>query len=330
MTAWVGIDVSKETLVVAVLPSGAEWTVPRTAQGLAELVAQLVPLAPARIVLEASGGDERLVWAELAAAGLPVVVVNPRQTRDFARALGRLAKTDRVDGAPHAILRSRGDPVDAQTLARFAQQIQPPLRPLPEPERQELAALLTRRRQREQLRLAERQRREQTPSPRVQAQIDRHLQFLQTELVQLEQELAAFLATCPALLATVQLLRTIPGVGFLTATTLVASLPELGQLDRKAIAALVGVAPLSWESGRHSRRRISWGGRATVRRMLSLAALAAIRHNPWLRRFSERLRAARKPPKVAVTACMRKLLVLANALVRTGQPWDPTRPTPAR
>jgi transposase len=315
MTAWVGIDVSKETLVVAVLPSGAEWTVPRTAQGLAELVAQLVPLAPARIVLEASGGYERLVWAELAAAGLPVVVLNPRQTRDFARALGRLAKTDRVD---------------AQTLARFAQQIQPPLRPLPEPERQELAALLTRRRQLEQLRLAERQRREQTPSPRVQAQIDRHLQFLQTELVQLEQELAAFLATCPALLATVQLLRTIPGVGFLTATTLVASLPELGQLDRKAIAALVGVAPLSWESGRHSRRRIIWGGRATVRRMLYLAALAAIRHNPWLRRFYERLRAAGKPPKVAVTACMRKLLVLANALVRTGQPWDPTRPTPAR
>lgn len=311
--SWVGIDVSKETLAVAVLPSGAEWTVPRTAQGLAELAAKLAPLAPARIVLEASGGYERLVWAELEAAGLPVVGLNPRQARDFARALGRLAKTDRVD---------------AWTLAEFAQRVQPPVRPLPEPERQELAALLTRRRQLVRLRLAERQRREQTPSPRVRAQIDRHLAFLAGELEQLERELATFLAQCPVLAATTRLLQTIPGVGLLSAATLVAFLPELGQLDRTAIAALVGVAPLSWESGRKERRRSIWGGRATVRPVLYLAALAAIRHHPWLRRFDERLRAAGKPPNVAVTACMRKLLVVANALVRTGQPWDPARGHP--
>ncbi len=179
-------------------------------------------------MLEASGGSEQLIRAELAAAGLPVVVVNPRQTRDFVRALGRLARTDRVD---------------ARTLALFAQRIQPQVRPLPEADRQERAALLARRGQREQLRRAERQRREQTPSPRVQAQIDRHRQFLQTELAQLEHEVVAFLASCPALLATVQLLRTIPGVGFLTAATLVARRPDLEQLDRTAIGSLVGVAP---------------------------------------------------------------------------------------
>jgi len=178
-------------------------------------------------VLEASGGSEQLIWAELAAAGLPVVVGNRRQTRDFVRALGRLARTDRVD---------------ARTLALFAKRIQPPVRPLPEPDRQERAAPLARR-QREQLRRAERQRRKQTPSLRVQAQIDRHRQFLQTELARLEQEVAAFLASCPAFRAMVQLLRTILGVGLLTAATLVACRPELGQLGRTAIASFVGVDP---------------------------------------------------------------------------------------
>lgn len=260
-------------------------------------------------------GDERLGWAELALAELPVALVNPRQARDVARALGRLAKTDRVE---------------ARNLAECAHRVQPPGRPWPEPERQELAALLTRRRQLEQLRTAEHQRREQTPGPRVRAQIDRLLAPLQAEQADVGQELRTLLGRFPALGAPVALRQTIPGLGFLPAASLVAFLPELGQLDRTAMAALVGVAPLRWERGRTRRRRVIWGGRAAVRRVLDLAALAGLRHNPWLRAFDQRWRQAGKAPTVAVTACTRTLLVLANAVVGTGQPFDPSRFTGLR
>ena len=302
----VGIDVAKAQLDVAVDPSGATWTVPRSAAGLRRLRAQVQALQPTRIVLEATGGYERAVVAAL--AGLPVVVVNPRQTRDFARAHGTLAKTDRLD---------------AQALARFAADVRPPVRAQPSKAVQHLRALVRERRQLVDLRVALQHRRRQAPAAR-RPRWDAHLARLTADLQALDRELGTALQAEPHLHARAACLQSIPGIGLIAAATLLAEVPELGRCSRQQVAALVGVAPFNRDSGAWRGRRSCWGGRAPVRAVLYMAALAATRLNPRLRACYQRLRAAGKPPKVALVACMRKLLVLCNALCQQQTTWDPT------
>jgi len=304
--AYVGIDVAKARLDIAVRPTGEQWVSATDPASLDALVRRLQGLQPELIVLEATGGREGPAVAALAAAGLPVAVVNPRQVRDFARAVGQLAKTDALD---------------AQVLAHFAQVIHPTPRPLPDVQAQELAALLARRRQLVQMLTAERQRLD-TALPAVQAQIQRHLAWLEAELADLDRTLSERVQASPVWREREQLLRSVPGIGPTTALTLVAELPELGHLDRKAIAALVGVAPLSCESGTWRGRRIVWGGRARVRTALYMATLVASRFNPTIAAFYTRLCAGGKPKKVALTACMHKLLTILNAMLRQGSPWS--------
>jgi transposase len=303
---YVGIDVAKARLDIAVRPSGEQWVSTTDGTSLEELVGRFQALQPELIVLEATGGREGPTVAALAAAGLPVAVVNPRQVRDFARAVGQLAKTDVLD---------------AQVLAHFAQVIHPTPRPLPDAQTQELAALLARRRQLIQMQTAERQRLD-TALPRVRTQIARHLAWLEAELTDLDQTLHDQVQASPVWREQENLLRSVPGIGPTTALTLLAELPELGRLNRKAIAALVGVAPLSCESGTWRGRRLVWGGRARVRTALYMATLVASRHNPIIAAFYQRLCAVGKPKKVALTACMHKLLTILNALVRQGVPWS--------
>jgi transposase len=302
---FVGIDVSRERLDVAVRPSDAIWAVVNDAAGIDALVTQLRDLAPLGIVLEATGGLEAPVAAALGEAGLPVAVVNPRQARDFARATGQLAKTDVLD---------------ARMLARFAEAIRPQRRPLPDAEQRRLAALVARRRQIVEMLVAERQRHGRA-LPAVRERVAAHIAWLEAELAGLDGDLDAAIQASPLWRARDDLLRSVPGVGPVLSRTLLAALPELGQLDRKRIAALVGVAPLTRESGRLRGRRGIWGGRAEVRRVLYMAAVVAVRCNPTVRAFHDRLVAAGKPPKVALVACMHKLLLILDALVRSGEPW---------
>lgn len=304
---FVGIDVAKRHLDVAVRPSGEAWQQAATEAALAELVARLGRLAPTLIVLEATGGLEVLVVSALAAAGLPVVAINPRQARDFAKATGRLAKTDALDAA---------------LLARFGEAVRPARRPLPDAATRELAALLTRRRQLVEMLTAEKNRRHTAPDP-VRAELDEHIAWLEQRLRRSDDDLDRRITASPLWLATSQLLRSVPGVGPVLTTTLLAELPELGRLDRKAIAALVGVAPLNRDSGTRRGQRAIWGGRATVRAALYLGTFVATRWNPVIRAFYARLRAAGKPPKVARAACMRKLLTILNSMVREQTAWSP-------
>ena len=304
---WIGIDVAKAWLDVA---GTAGETVRRFANdpdGIAALVAALRPQAPALIVLEATGGHETAVTAALAAAGLPVAVVNPRQVRDFARASGQLAKTDALD---------------ARILARFAQRMQPPARPLPEATSQDLAALLARRRQLVEMRTAETNRRPSL-APRLRVRLDEHLTWLSQQIAELDRELDQTLRESPVWQAKEARLRTIPGIGPVVARTLLGELPELGTLDRQQVATLAGVAPLNQDSGQRTGARRIWGGRASVRAALYMAVVTAIRCNPVIRPFYQRLRAAGKPVKVAMVACMRKLLVFANAVLRDDVDWSP-------
>lgn len=306
---FVGIDVSKAYLDVAERPGRGPTRLPNDEVGIAQLVAQVTAVRPTLIVLEATGGLELPVVAALAAAGLAVAVVNPRQVRDFAKAVGQLAKTDALD---------------AQVLAHFAAVIRPQPRPLPDAERQALAALLTRRRQVLEMLVAEQQRLGSTAvalRPRIAA----HIAWLRQERDDLDAELRQQIRQSPAWREDDELLQSVPGVGPVLATTLIADLPELGQLDRKQIAALVGVAPLNCESGILRGRRIIWGGRAQVRAALWMGTLVAVQHNPVLRAFYARLLAAGKPKKVALTACMHKLLTILNALLRHRTRWDPSR-----
>jgi transposase len=302
---YVGIDVAKAQLDVAVRPSAEQWVAAPDEEGIAALVARLQALRPTLIVLEATGGRELPVAAAVATAGLAVAVVNPRQVRDFARAIGQLAKTDALD---------------AQVLARFAEVVRPTPRPLPDAQAQELSALLTRRHQLIAMRTAERQRLD-TAVPRVRAHIQRHIAWLEQELADLDRTLHDALQASPLWREKEDLLRSVPGIGPTTALTLLAEVPELGRLDRKAIAALVGVAPFNCESGTMRGRRIVWGGRARVRAALYMATLAATKHNPTIRAFYQRLCTAGKPKKVALTACMHKLLLIANAILRHCIPW---------
>jgi transposase len=310
---FVGIDVAKAHLDVAERPSGTVWRVPNDEAGFAQLVQRWQPSAPTLVVVEATGGLEGPLVATLATAGLAVVVVNPRQVRDFAKAVGQLAKTDALD---------------AHLLARFAEVVRPARRPLPDAQAQALAALLARRSQIVTMLSAEQQRLSTTLAalrPRVEA----HLHWLRTEREALDRDLEQTIRQTPLWRERDDLLRSVPGVGPILATTLVAELPELGRLNRKQIAALVGVAPLNCDSGRRRGRRAIWGGRARVRAVLYMGALVAVRHNPVLRAFYERLLAAGKPKKVALTACMHKLLVILNAMLCHGTPWRVSSAPPA-
>ncbi len=302
---FIGIDVSATTLDVARLPGGHTWQVANDVAGHATLLATLLPLAPERIVLEATGGYETPLVTALAGAGLPVVRTNPRHVRAFARATGQLAKTDRLD---------------ALLLARYGECLRPDLRPLPDLAHRELIALVARRRDLVQMRTADQQRRRHSTGL-VRADIDAHIAYLDARITELEAELAVRVAAHPAWAATAALVETVPGVGFITAVTLVAELPELGQIDAKPLAVLVGVAPLNRDSGQLRGRRGTWGGRAGLRAVLYMATLTAVRHNAVLQGFHARLTAAGKPPKVVLVACLHKLLTILNAMVRDGQAW---------
>jgi transposase len=305
MECFVGIDVAKAVLDLALEPSGEVWSVTNDAAGIHELVSRLAPLAPALIVLEATGGFEAAIAAALVSAGLPVVVANPRQVRDFAKACGRLAKTDAID---------------ARILARFAERVRPAPRPLPTEAAQLLDALLTRRRQLVEMLTAETNRLGFARGP-VRRDISQHIRWLERRLDAADGELQRAIEASPVWRVQDDLLQSVPGVGRVLSLTLLAELPELGQLSRREIAALVGVAPLNRDSGRRRGKRLVWGGRAPVRAVLYMAALAATRANPVIRAFFERLRAAGKPFKVAVTACMRKLLTILNAMVHHDTRW---------
>jgi transposase len=304
---FVGIDVSKAQFDVAVRPSGETWTVAHDEAELSGLVARLRTLAPALIVVEATGGWEVALVGALAVALLPVAVVNPRQVRDFARSTGTLAKTDRLD---------------AQSLAHFAEALRPQPRPLPTAQAQELSALLQRRRQLVEMLTAEKNRLP-LAARRIRPQLQAHIAWLQQQITQFDDDLRELVRSSPLWRDKEDLLRSTPGVGPVLATTLVAALPELGTLTRQQIAALVGVAPLNRDSGTLRGRRTVWGGRAQVRTVLYMSTLVAVRHNPVLAAFYQRLRAAGKAPKVALTACMRKLLTILNAMLKHHTRWAP-------
>src|SRR5262245_53737773 len=303
----VGIDVAKRQLEVGVRPTGERWALRNEGAAIEGLVRRLQELAPTLIVLEATGGLELPVVGALAAAGLPVVVVNPRQVREFARALGRRAKTDRLD---------------AQVLAHFGEAVRPTPRPVPDAQTQELSGLLARRHQLVEMLTAE-ENRLPMARPRVQEQIHEHVTWLRQQLAGLDSELRAVVRHSPVWREHDELLRSVPGVGPVLATTLLAELPELGRLNRKQIAALVGVAPFNHESGEWRGKRAIAGGRAAVRAVLYMAALVGTRHNPVLKAFYERLVAAGKPKKVCLTACMRKLLTILNAILKEQRAWAP-------
>lgn len=302
---YVGVDISKADLDLAVRPGGEAWRRPNSQEGIAQIVEELNPLEPTLVVLEATGGLEVPLVAALAAAGLPVVVVNPRQARDFAKATGQLAKTDRLD---------------AQVLAHFGEATKPELRPLPDAQSQELAALLARRRQLVQMLTAEKNRLG-TARPPVASRLQAHIRWLVEELASLDRDLGNAIKKSPLWRARDDLLQGVPGIGPRVSVTLLADLPELGSLNRQQISALVGVAPLNWDSGLLRGRRKIWGGRARVRASLYMATLVASRHNPVIRDFYQRLLAAGKVKKVALVACMRKLLCILNAMVKHNTPW---------
>jgi len=303
----VGIDVSKARLDVAEVPGETRWSAPNEGAGIAGLVERVQAARPTLIVLEATGGYERAVVGALAAAGLRVVVANPRQVRAFARAVGQLAKTDALD---------------ALVLARFGAQVRPEPRPLPDEQARALDALLTRRRQLIEMLTAEKNRLAAAPAM-VRRGIRRHIRWLERQVADRDGELDALIAASPAWRARNDLLQSVPGVGPVLSRTLLGELPELGRLTHKQIAALVGVAPHARDSGAWHGRRGVGGGRAPVRTALYMATVTAARHNPAIRVFYQRLRAAGKPAKVALTACMRKLLTILNAMVRAETYWQP-------
>jgi transposase len=305
--AFVGVDVSKHHLDVHVRPTGESFRVPNTDDGIAALLARITPLAPARIVAEATGRLEAPLAAACALAALPLALVNPRQVRRFAEALNRLAKTDRLDAA---------------VLAEFAERIDPPARPRPGADAQRLQEVVARRRQLIDMRTME-VNRLGTAAAGVAKGIREHVAWLDRRIARADDELAAAIAASPVWRAADDLLRGVPGIGPATARVLIAELPELGTLSGKRVAALVGVAPMARDSGRQRGKRHIAGGRAGVRSALYMACLSAVRFNPLLRAFYRRLRQAGKAGKVALVAAMRKLLVILNAMVRDQQVWAP-------
>lgn len=310
--SFVGIDVSKSQLEIAVRPSGTRWSVAHSETEIITLVEALKTLSPDVIVIEATGGLEVPLVAALGQARLPVAVVNPRQVRDFAKAIGRLAKTDRID---------------ADILARFGEAVKPELRSLKDEETQTLTALVTRRRQVVDMLTAERNRLGISPKV-VHADIEQHIDWLQSRLKDMNRQLTSALRQSPVWREHDDLFRSVPGVGTILSVSLMTGLPELGRLSRRQIAALVGVAPLNRDSGTFRGKRIVWGGRAHIRSVLYMATLSASRTNPVIRRFYRRLIEAGKKPKVALTACMRKLLTILNAIAKNQSPWRVDFSTP--
>lgn len=302
---FVGIDVSKSELDVACHPHQALRTFANDETGIDKLVGHLAELKPSLVVMEATGGYETKAAYQMAAADLSVAVVNPRQVRDFAKSRNRLAKTDAID---------------ALILAEFAQVNRPEARPLPDEAAQELKALVTRRRQLMVNRTSELNRRDTAPVS-SHASIERHIAFLDREIKELDDDLKRTIRSSPVWREKEDLLRSVPGVGPATSAMLIAELPELGALNRKQIAALVGVAPFNRDSGTFRGTRSCWGGRAHIRAVLYMAALTASRRNPVIKRFYQRLINAGKAAKVALNACMRKLLTILNAMAKNNEPW---------
>jgi transposase len=306
VTTCVGIDVSKDRLDVHVLPAREAFAVARDGKGLESLVERLTGLDVSLIVLEATGGFETTVAAMLAGAGLPLAVVNPRQIRSFAKALGKLAKTDAID---------------AEVIALFADKVRPQARPVPTSDARALGELVARRRQIVEMIGMEANRRRNATDKRLAKTIDRHVDFLEKELAAIDADIDTHVRASPAWRETEDLLASVPGVGPVTARTLIAELPELGGLCRRKLAALVGVAPFNRDSGAWRGHRMIGGGRASVRNVLYMAALSAIRHNPVIRATYQRLVNRGRPKKVAIIACLRQLLSILNAIVRTKSPW---------
>ena len=305
---YVGIDVSNDRIDVAIRPTGRTFSVSYGEAELDDLVVELSRLSPESVIVESTGGLELPLVAVLAASALPVAVINPRQARDFAKSTGQLAKTDRLD---------------AQVLAHFGEAVRPPMRALPDSDTQALGSVLARRRQVMDILVAEKNRLSRATSevrPRIQA----HITWLKDELEDLDTDLRERVRESALWRVKDDLLQSVPGVGRQISLTLLAYLPELGTLNRKRIAALVGVAPFNRDSGPRRGRRSVWGGRARVRSALYMGALVGSRRNPVLREFYQRLLEAGKPKKVALTACMRKLLIILNSMMRTGQRWNPT------
>jgi transposase len=303
----VGIDVSKDALAIAVFPSGEAWVSGTTEADLTTLVARLGSVRPDVVVMEATAGYEMPVAVACAAADLSVAVVNPRQIRAFAQAIGRTAKTD---------------PIDAEVIALFGARVRPEPRALPNAATQALAAVIARRRQLLEMLTAERQRLEQATTGSVKRDLRNHIRWLERRLTDVDDDMSTRIQESPVWRVQEDLLRSVPGIGPTVARTLLAELPELGQLDRRTIAALVGVAPRNRDSGRWRGKRMIWGGRASVRRALYMAALVASRYNAPLRAFYQRLRASGKPGKVALVAVMRKLLTILNAMLKHQQSWQ--------
>lgn len=309
--SFVGIDVSKNTLDLRIEPAGEAMHVAYDDQGIAQVCRRLVEALPTLIVMEATGGLETRLAGELAAKGLPVAVINPRQARDFAKATGQLAKTDRVDAA---------------ILCAFARAIRPAVRPLKSADARELDDLVNRRHQLVEIRVQETLRLATASSKAFQKSLKTHIAWLDKRITKLDHDLKDRLQTSDAWKVKDDLLRGIPGVGDVTSMTMLAKCPELGQLNRREIAKLVGVAPLADDSGKHRGKRFIWGGRADVRAVLYMATVAAMRCNPAIKPFAQRLKMSGKPAKVVIAACMRKLLTIMNAMIKTNNPW--TLPTP--
>jgi transposase len=305
---FVGIDISKDRLDVHIQPTEESFSLAHDEAGLAEVVRRLQVLAPELVVMEATGGDEITVAAALASAGLPVAVVNPRQIRDYARATGQVAKTDRLD---------------ARVIALFAAAVRPPVRPLPDDQAQQLGEVTARRRQLVDMLGAEMNRRRMVRDSRLRERLNAHITWLEQAIREVDDDLRRLVRGSVLWRETDDLLRSAPGIGPVTSCTLIADLPELGQLGRRRIAALVGVAPFNRDSGKMRGRRLVSGGRASVRAVLYMATLSAIRHNPAIATFYQRLRAGGRPGKVALVAAMRKLLTILNAIVRERRPWQP-------
>jgi transposase len=303
---YVGIDVSKDRLDVHVRPTGESLAVARDGEGLAGLIARLQSLAPQLIAVEATGGFEILVAAAIGGAGLPLVVVNPAQVRHYAQAVGQRAKTDAID---------------AEIIARFVEATGHSPRPLPDAATRLLADLVTRRRQIIVMMVAERQRATRLPK-NLKKSCERVVRVLERELAELDRQLDTAVRGSPAWREREDLLASVPGIGPITARTLIAELPELGQLDRRKIASLAGLAPFARQSGKWRGKSFISGGRASVRTALFIATLSAARHNPLIRAFRQRLIAAGKPKMVAAIACMRKLLTILNAIARDHKPWQ--------
>ena len=302
---FVGIDVSKSSLDVAVRPKDKIWRESNDDGGVGRLTSRLLKLKPCLVSIEATGGYETMVAAALAASGLPVVVINPRQVREFAKSTGRLAKTDAID---------------ANILALFGEAVKPEVRPLKEAQTRELSALVTRRRQVVEMLVSEKNRLHGAPGG-VKEKIKSHIRWLKKEIEDVEGDMDKTVKESPVWREDAELLRSVPGVGPVLSATLIANLPEVGMVGRRQIAALVGVAPLNRDSGVFRGYRRVWGGRAGVRSVLYMGVVSATRHNPVIRAFYLRLKDDGKSSKVALTACMRKLLVILNTIMKNRQTW---------